>query len=83
LTILSCNQTDIERSQLGETYARRELQNTLSDTTGHNLIGKNILVIKDKDTAITSAETILFGIYGRERIIEQRPNEVYFIETSG
>jgi hypothetical protein len=58
--------------------AEQELQSSLVDSSKHNLIHNNTAIIKDSVTAINVAEPILFSIYGKENIINQRPYEIYF-----
>ncbi len=38
-------------------------------------------LIKDSATATAIAEPILFNVYGKEQILEQRPYEVYLIDS--
>jgi hypothetical protein len=65
------------KKKLGIEYAKRELADALNNPSQkHILIQK---VIKDKETAISVAEAILFSIYGKENIIRQRPYESYLI----
>jgi hypothetical protein len=81
LTISSCGQTNVDRLKLGEAHARNELKVALSDTTIHNVISANSVIIKDKETAINVVEPILFAIYTKDNIIKQRPYEVYLIDN--
>jgi hypothetical protein len=81
LTITAYNQGNNERTALGKSYAKKELMAVLSRKTQHNVINNNTVVIKDSMTAISVAEPILFSIYGKNNIIEQRPYEVYLIDN--
>ena len=81
LTLPSCAQTNSDRLNLGEANARNELKAALSDTTIHNVVNTNSLIIKDKETVINVIEPILFGIYKKENIIRQRPYETYLIDN--
>ena len=79
---ISCNgQILSDRLVLGEANAKKELKETLSDTSIHNVVNKNGLLIKDKETAINISEPILFSIYGKGNIKRQRPYESYFIDN--
>jgi hypothetical protein len=70
---ISCSQN---RSKSGEGYAKEELKNTLSNG---NVILPDTL-IRDKETAITISEAILFKVYDKANIIKQRPYEVNLID---
>lgn len=80
LTLSSCGQTNSDKLKLGEANARSELKVALADTTIHNVINSNSLIIKNKETAIDVVEPILFSIYSKDNIIKQRPYEIYLIE---
>ena len=80
--ILSCNgQVENDRLTLGEANAKRELTQSLSDSTVHNVIKKSTLLIKDKETAINIIEPILFTVYRKGNIRKQRPYEIYLIDN--
>jgi hypothetical protein len=70
-----------DRLVLGESYAKKELQKSLNDNKVHNVISNKTILLKDKETAIMIAETILFKIYGKENIVGERPYEVYNIDN--
>lgn len=76
-TLTSCEE---QHTILGKTYAEQELKSALRDSTQHNVIDKETVLIKDSLTAISVVEPILFSIYGKDNIIEQRPYEIYFID---
>jgi NTF2 fold immunity protein len=69
-----------QRLFLGESHAREELKNTLSDKTLHNVLNHNIVIIKDSKSAINIAESIVFGIYSEQTIVAQKPYEAYLID---
>ena len=69
------------RHTLGKEYAQRELQSTLNDESQHNVIDHKSAIVKDSLTAVHVAESILFGIYGKNNIIKQRPYEIYFLDN--
>ncbi|MDX1936824.1 MAG: NTF2 fold immunity protein [Flavihumibacter sp.] len=66
---------------MGEANARNELKVALSDTTIHNVLSVNSLIIKNKETAINVVEPILFALYSKDNIIKQRPYETYLIDN--
>ena len=81
LTISSCGQTKSDKLKLGKDYAKKELEFALSDSIFHNLIDSKSLIIKDKETAINVVEPILFSIYGKDNIKNQRPYQAYLIDN--
>lgn len=70
-----------ERLLLGESHAREELKNTLADKTLHNVLNHKEIIIKDKEFAINIAESMVFSIYGKENIVDQKPYEAYLIDN--
>ena len=58
-------------------YYRRLLKEALSDKTGHQICCK---VIGDRATAIAVAEPILFKIYGKEHVLNEKPYNVDFVD---
>lgn len=70
-----------ERTILGKSYAEQELQSALTNKSQHNIIDNTTVIIKDSLTAINIAEPILFSIYGKNNITQQRPYEIYFIDN--
>jgi len=81
LTLSFCTQKNSDRLKLGEASARNELKVALSDTTIHNVISSDLLIIKDYKTAINVVEPILFAVYNKDNIIKQRPYETYLIDN--
>jgi hypothetical protein len=78
--LTACGQNKSDRLILGKKYAEEELKSALSDTTKHNVIKSNSIIINDSITATTVAESILFGIYGKANITKQKPYEIYHIK---
>ncbi len=78
-TINSCAQNN--RLILGEKYAKEELDAVLAKRPGHNVVDNKELIVKESNTAIKIAEAILFDIYGKENIEEQKPYEKYLIKN--
>lgn len=79
VTLGSCAQN--KRLVLGEENAKQELKVALSKKAQHNVIDYKKLIIKDSVTAIKIAEPILFDIYGKENIEQQKPYESYLLEN--
>lgn len=70
-----------DRLILGKAHAEKELQKALSDTSIHNIINSEQVIIKEESDAIKIAEVILFSIYSKENIVKQYPYEVYYIDN--
>ena len=67
-----------KRTFLGREVARQQLKEVLALRT-KPFARENL--IKDSATAVAIAEPILFNTYGREEILDQRPYEVYLIDS--
>ncbi len=80
LTLTVCGQSQNARTILGKSQAENELKLALSNRNRHNVVDNKTVIINDSITAITVAEPILFSIYGKDNIIQQRPFETYFID---
>ena len=78
-TITACSQND--RSIMGKKFAENELELALSNKSQHNVLDNKELILKDSSTAINIAETILFSIYGKEKIESEKPYETYLINN--
>ena len=61
--------------------ATRDLKYALSNQVQHNVIDDRRLIIKDSLTAIAVAETILFELYSKKSIENQKPYDVFFIDN--
>lgn len=68
------------RVVLGLKNAKAELSEALKTKGIHNLIDNKSAIIKDSLTAANVAEPILFGIYGKENILKQKPYEIFHID---
>ena len=77
-TLISCAQE--KRMSLTKENAANELKLALSTKQQHNVINNKTVLLKTEKDAIEIAETILFSIYGKENIIEQKPYDVYLID---
>lgn len=76
---ISCN--NVLHNKLGIEVARKELERALADTTEIDILEKNELLIKNESTAISVAEPILFVIYGKSKIEDEKPYEAYLINN--
>jgi len=77
MPLLSCGQDPNERMLMGEQNARQAIKNAIDDKEHKPFYDT---LIKDKVTAIAVAEPILFKIYGKKNIIDERPYECYLID---
>ncbi|MFV0537571.1 MAG: YbbC/YhhH family protein [Dysgonomonas sp.] len=73
-------QDNTERLVLGKEHAEKELKESLSDSSLHNVVGTRVLIDKE-ESAIKIAEAILFPIYTEKNITRQRPYETYLINN--
>ncbi|MHA6249982.1 NTF2 fold immunity protein [Pontibacter sp. CAU 1760] len=71
-------QEGTDRTKLGEQYAKRELADALNNPSQKQILEEK--VIKNKQTAISVAEAMLFSIYGKDNIVRQRPYESHLID---
>lgn len=76
---ISCN--NAVHCKLGIEVAKNELKLALANTAKLEILDKNELLIKDEKTAIGVAEPILFEIYGKLKIEDERPYEVFLINN--
>ena len=79
ISLISCN--NVLHSKLGIEVAKEELERALADTTKIDILEKNELLIKEEKTAISVAEPILFEIYGKSKIEDEKPYEAYLINN--
>lgn len=63
------------------TCTKTKSDRIITEKSQHNVIDNKNLTIKDSLTAINTAEAILYGTYGKENIIKQRPYEIHFIDS--
>lgn len=64
-----------------EKIAKAELTLALKDTTHDRFVDTQRVIIKDKKMAISIVEPILFDIYGKDKITEQRPYKIFNIDN--
>ena len=81
ITQTGCGQNNSDNIEAGAKYAREALKKSLTDSTLHNVINRQDTLIKDKQTAIRIAESILFDIYGAKEIKWQRPYDAYNVDN--
>ena len=62
-----------------EEQAKVILNETISDTKLHNVIG-NKPILTDQEKAVNFSEMVLFDIYGKRNIEKQKPYDVYNID---
>ena len=74
-------QTKSRQTILGKSYAEQELKRSLSNNEQFNVIDNKTVIIKDSVTAIMVAEPILFSLFGKDNIVNQRPYEIYLIDN--
>ncbi|MDP2161547.1 MAG: NTF2 fold immunity protein [Flavobacterium sp.] len=78
---ISFSQNSIEQNKEGRVIAEKELELALSKKSRHNVIDQKSIIIKDTLSAITIAESILFNIYDKTSILEQKPYEIHHINN--
>jgi len=78
LYFVASAQDGAARAKLGVEYAKRELSDALKNPSQKQIIVEK--VVKDKQTAISVAEAMLFSIYGKENIVRQQPYETHLID---
>jgi hypothetical protein len=59
--------------------AKIELQKALNDIKQKNYAIPNMKIIGDSLTAIAIAEPILFSIYGKQEILDEKPYKIFHI----
>ena len=62
-------------SFIGKEWGKKVLDKYLTDTSANLL--RNSILIQDTSTLISIAEPILFDIYGKNHIINEKPYEIY------
>jgi len=68
------------RTISGLSHAEGELKAALNNKTLHNVVDQKVTLVKDSVTAIAIAEPVLFSVYGKENIINQKPYDIYHIK---
>lgn len=57
------------------------INSILIDSIYFNEIDNKKIIIKNESQFLSIIEPILFDIYGKDRIIDERPYEVYFVKN--
>jgi NTF2 fold immunity protein len=70
---------ETERWKMTEKQAKEIVNEALSDSTLHNVIGITP-ILTDEKKVIEFAELILWGIYGKKNIEKQKPYHVFEID---
>jgi hypothetical protein len=76
LAFSACGQSLRSRSVVGQEYAKQQVKSAVKGTA-KSLQPK--ILLPTQATAIAVAEPLLFNIYGKRTIIEQRPYETHLI----
>lgn len=74
LTLLGCFNN---HRRLGEDAVRKEYEESLADSTSHNVVDNKLDIVKDEAAAIKISEAILVNIYGQQCLDRERPYEIY------
>jgi len=67
----------MERQKIYEKY----IDSILTDNDYLNEIENKKIIIKNENQFVNIIEPILFDIYGKDRIIDERPYEVYLVKN--
>lgn len=70
----------IDSKEEGEEYARKRIQEVLTDTAHREYYQQRPLV-DDEETAIKTVEPILFRTYGKEKILNERPYQAFKVDN--
>ena len=76
ISISACEQRFSTDQQGEKSAGEQKVMDALTDTTGHNCIDQKRIIIKNEEIAINVVEPILFDMYGKENILDQRPYKV-------
>ncbi|MBO0358112.1 hypothetical protein J0X19_09170 [Hymenobacter sp. BT186] len=79
-SVIGCAQSKQEPAS-GQKAAIELLQAALKDSTLHNVVSSQKMLIGSSTVAVQVAEPILFNIYGKENIQSQRPYTVHLIDN--
>lgn len=78
-TYLSYSQVNNDHGKMSKEQAKSIVNETLKDSTIHNVIGKESILTTDKKV-IEFAEVILFDVYGKNNIESQKPYDIFQID---
>jgi hypothetical protein len=71
---------ETERLRITEAQAIEVVQESLADSTTHNVIGLQP-VLTERKKVIGFAEFVLWDIYGKKNIVKQKPYDVFLIDN--
>ena len=77
----TCAQSSDNKTSISRQHAEYLLNEVITDNKLHNVIDSTYTVIKNEEILIKVIEPILFGIYDKENIEEQKPYKIYDIEN--
>ena len=77
----SCGQDSKNRISLSREAAEYQLKEVLANNKLHNIINSKDKIIKNQETLISVIEPILFDIYGKENIEDQKPYRINDFEN--
>jgi NTF2 fold immunity protein of polymorphic toxin system component len=78
-TYLSYSQENNDHWRMTNEQAKSIVKETLKDLTLHNVIGNKSILTTEKKV-IEFAKFILFDIYGKKNIVNQKPYDVFLID---
>jgi hypothetical protein len=79
LIIFSC--FDLYCQTNSDSLNRAIIKESITDKSLHNVLNLNKPIIKDSITAISVAEPILFGLYGKKTILSEKPYSIHHIDN--
>lgn len=74
--LFACEQPTAESDKQERWIIENQLDVALRDSTGHNVIDHKRIIIQNEETAIQVAEPILFGLYGKQNILAEKPYKI-------
>jgi hypothetical protein len=78
---ISFSQNSFSQNNESRKIAEIELELAISKKTVHNDINQKNTLIKDSLSAITIAETILFNVFDKTSILDQKPYKIHHINN--
>jgi len=80
-TQTSCKRKIEAKSEERHKILEERINLILIDSISFNEIDNKKIIIKNEKQFLSIIEPILFDIYGKDRIIDERPYEVYFAKN--
>ena len=78
---ISCAQNSNNSIYMGRKSAEYQLKEVIANNKLHNIINSSDKIIKNEEILIKIIEPILFDIYGKKNIEEQKPYEINDFEN--